>query len=41
MMEFGGAMDYIDRIKKIKSEKKITNEKLSELSGIPDRKSVV
>ena len=28
-------MDYIDRIKKIKSEKKITNDKLSELSGIP------
>ena len=28
-------MDYIDRIKKIKSERKITNEKLSELTGIP------
>ncbi len=28
-------MDYIDRIKKIKSEKKITNDKLSELTGIP------
>lgn len=28
-------MDYIARIKKIKSEKKITNEKLSELTGIP------
>ena len=28
-------MDYISRIKKIKSEKKITNEKLSELTGIP------
>ena len=28
-------MDYIERIKKIKSEKKITNEKLSELTGIP------
>ena len=28
-------MDYIDRIKKIKSEKKITNERLSELTGIP------
>ncbi len=28
-------MDYIERIKKIKSEKKITNDKLSELSGIP------
>ena len=28
-------MDYIDRIKKLKSEKKITNERLSELSGIP------
>ncbi len=28
-------MNYIDRIKKIKSEKKITNDKLSELTGIP------
>jgi len=28
-------MDYIARIKKIKSEKKITNDKLSELTGIP------
>ena len=28
-------MDYIYRIKKIKSEKKITNDKLSELTGIP------
>lgn len=28
-------MDYIDRIKKIKNEKKITNDKLSELTGIP------
>lgn len=28
-------MDYISRIKKIKSEKKITNERLSELTGIP------
>ena len=28
-------MDYISRIKKIKSERKITNEKLSELTGIP------
>ena len=28
-------MNYIDRIKKIKSERKITNEKLSELTGIP------
>lgn len=28
-------MDYIDRIKKIKSEKKITNDKLAELTGIP------
>ena len=28
-------MDYITRIKQIKSEKKITNEKLSELTGIP------
>ena len=31
----GGAMNYIDRIKKIKSEKKITNDKLSEMTGIP------
>lgn len=28
-------MDYIDRIKKIKSEKKITNDRLAELTGIP------
>ena len=28
-------MEYIDRIKKLKSEKKITNDKLSELTGIP------
>lgn len=28
-------MDYISRIKQIKTEKKITNEKLSELTGIP------
>ena len=28
-------MDYIERIKKIKSEKKITNDRLSELTGIP------
>ena len=28
-------MDYIARIKKIKSERKITNEKLSDLTGIP------
>ena len=28
-------MDYIDRIKQLKTEKKITNEKLSELTGIP------
>lgn len=28
-------MDYIARIKKIKSERKITNEHLSELTGIP------
>lgn len=28
-------MDYITRIKQIKSERKITNEKLSELTGIP------
>ncbi len=28
-------MDYIDRIKARKSEKKITNEQLSELTGIP------
>lgn len=28
-------LDYIGRIKQIKSEKKITNDKLSELTGIP------
>lgn len=28
-------MDYMDRIKKLKSEKKITNDKLAELTGIP------
>lgn len=28
-------MDYIDRIKLLKSEKKITNEQLSEMTGIP------
>ncbi len=28
-------MDYIERIKKIKSQKKITNDRLSELTGIP------
>ena len=28
-------MDYITRIKQIKSEKKITNDKLSDLTGIP------
>ena len=28
-------MDYIDRIKKLKSEQRMTNERLSELSGIP------
>ncbi|MBQ8004774.1 MAG: helix-turn-helix domain-containing protein [Clostridia bacterium] len=28
-------MEYIDRIKKIKSKKKITNEQLSEMTGIP------
>ena len=28
-------MDYISRIKQIKSDKKITNEKLSDLTGIP------
>lgn len=28
-------MDYIDRIKQLKNEKKITNEKLAELTGIP------
>ena len=27
-------MDYIDRIKQIKSEKKITNEKLSDLTKL-------
>ena len=28
-------MDYIDRIKKIKSERKITNDMLSDMTGIP------
>lgn len=28
-------MDYIDRIKKVKNEKKVTNEQLSEMTGIP------
>ncbi len=28
-------MEYIDRIKKIKSKKKITNEQLSDMTGIP------
>lgn len=28
-------MDYIDRIKQLKSEKKITNDALSEMTGIP------
>ncbi len=28
-------MDYIDRIKKLKNEKKITNDRLSEMTGIP------
>ena len=28
-------MDYIDRIKKIKSERKITNDMLAEMTGIP------
>ena len=28
-------LTYIDRIKKLKSEKKITNDRLSELTGIP------
>ena len=28
-------MDYIDRIKQLKSEKKITNDRLSEMTGIP------
>lgn len=28
-------MEYIERIKKIKNEKKITNERLAELTGIP------
>lgn len=28
-------MDYIERIKKIKSERKITNDQLSEMTGIP------
>ena len=29
------AMNYIDRIKKIKGERKITNDRLSEMTGIP------
>ena len=28
-------MDYIERIKKLKSEKKMTNDKLAEITGIP------
>ncbi len=28
-------MDYIDRIKKLKSERKMTNDKLAEITGIP------
>ena len=28
-------LTYIDRIKQLKSEKKITNDRLSELTGIP------
>ena len=28
-------MDYIDRIKQLKSEQKITNDRLSEMTGIP------
>ena len=28
-------MDYIDRIKKLKAEQRITNERLSEITGIP------
>ena len=28
-------MDYIDRIKLLKTEKKITNDMLSEMTGIP------
>jgi repressor LexA len=28
-------MNYIERIKKLKSERKMTNDKLSELTGIP------
>ncbi len=28
-------MDYIERIKRVKNEKKITNDRLSELTGIP------
>ena len=28
-------MDYIERIKKVKNDKKITNDRLSELTGIP------
>ena len=30
-----GTVSYIDRIKQLKSEKKITNDQLSELTGIP------
>ena len=28
-------MDYIDRIKQLKNEQKITNDRLSEMTGIP------
>ena len=28
-------MDYIDRIKQLKAEQKVTNDELSEMTGIP------
>lgn len=31
----GGRMDYIDRIKQLKSEKRMTNDELAALTGIP------
>lgn len=34
-MEVLQDMDYIDRIKRLKSEQKITNDRLSEMTGIP------
>ena len=35
MINEKNAENYIDRIKRLKNEKKITNEQLSELTGIP------